>query len=880
MLYAGNTDLAREDTMTLNNPLLVEDMTERELDILNGLMRGLTNQEIANELHLALKTVKWYNTQIYNKLGVNNRQEAIAQAQQRNLIAQEKDLPNNLPAQVSSFIGRKQDLEQLKQLLRAPDIRLVTIAGVGGMGKTQLSLEVGRQLLREFDDGIFLIKLAPLSSTYEIPDAMAQVFLHPQSGNTLDELMRSLTRFLGTKSMLIIFDNFEHLLPDGAQLVTQILEDTPNVKVLTTSRERLKLGSETVFATSGLAVPVNENATDALDTDAVALFMQNVRKVRPDFEPNADELQSIIRICQLTDGMPLAIVLAAAWVGTLSFAEIAEELQFSVDLLSVEIHDLPKRQWSIHAVFESTWKRLTPKEQAVFMKFSRFRGGATRHAAQSVTGATPRTLMSLINTSLLWRDIQTGRYEMHEVLRQYAAEKLGESSFGQEAETAYAMYFIQFMAERLDALKRDPSPAFVDEILVEWDNIVHALFAEWVWHPDNVDIVRNAMHAIMLVQSDINPREIKHIIALLEHYLNAHQLNTQHPVWHMLRAGFLPYDEASIREVKTLLDQSISDGNPRDIAWFYECYACLLHHARQDLAGAQREYNHALAIYEELGDLHAIGQTQLAIGWAAAHDYDVNIPAHLHALECFKAVGNQTKIAHAYIELAYAYAFTKADLVEGIRYGELGLETALKAGSKLLTLYSHVFLGWAAALTGNLDEVRYHAEICLQNNDGFYHDVVRTHPLVQMSFLASMVDGDYEKALRLAEQARELVTHPTGDAYLQAKAVALLGLDQLEEAAACLQVWFSRIWDSALVGGISILALLMARRNRLERAAELLGFVDHYPLPSGHYEQWHLAIRIRQEIREQLGEEAFLAAHERGKHFELLPLAAELVDEF
>ena len=195
-----------------------------------------------------------------------------------------------------------------------------------------------------------------------------------------------------------------------------------------------------------------ETPADALEYDAVKLFMQSARLASTDFQLKTDDLIYLARICRLTEGMPLAIVLAAAWVDVLSLEDIANEIQESVDFLATELQDLPRRQWSIRAVFDPTWKRLKEDEQAVFMKFAVFRGGCTRAAAQTVTGANLRHLQTFVNKALLTRNPE-GRYEIHGLLRQYAEEQLAKSAQLDEVYDQHSLYFCELLAQSEAGLK-------------------------------------------------------------------------------------------------------------------------------------------------------------------------------------------------------------------------------------------------------------------------------------------------------------------------------------------------------------------------------------------------------------------------------------------
>jgi RNA polymerase sigma factor (sigma-70 family) len=360
---------------------------------------------------------------------------------------------HNLPAQTTPFVGREQELHQIARYFANPDLRLLTIVGQGGMGKTRLMLEVAQRLMSPndlleepppfYDDGVFLVELAPLTTPDDIVTAAAAaVGCQLQSDGRSPR--QQLLDFLRPKRLGLLMDNFEHVLA-GADFVADMLQAAPHVRITTTSRERLNISGEVVFHLEGMDFPDWETPTDALEYSAVKLFMQGATRALPAFELKTADLPYVARICKLAQGMPLAIILAASWVALLSLREIADEMTKNIDFLESAARDLPERQRSMRAVFEYSWNLMSAAEQQVFMKLAIFRGGFTREAAEAVAGATLRLLMSLANKSLIRRHAETGRYEIHELLRQYGEDRLeasGEATATRDAHSAYYAGFI------------------------------------------------------------------------------------------------------------------------------------------------------------------------------------------------------------------------------------------------------------------------------------------------------------------------------------------------------------------------------------------------------------------------------------------------------
>ena len=367
-------------------------LTEREFEILHLLGHGMSNREIGRDLALSLETVKWYNKRIYEKLGASNRTQATARARSMGLLnAGGEARPSvdttvapkhNLPAAVTSFVGRQQEIGDARRLLA--QARLLSIAGPAGCGKTRLALQLASAVLSHFPDGVYFVPLAPVEAADMLLWAIAErLEVQFHAG---DEPLAQLLGYLHEKTLLLVLDNFEHLLA-GAGLITEILRMAPGIRILTTSRERLNLYGEVTFCLGGLALPKPETSDAVLRAEAVELFMQRAHAINPGWEITQNAIGQIVRICRLVEGMPLAIELAATWMNVLSPAEIASEIEESLDILTTELRDVPPAQRSMRAAIARSWTLLTDRQQMVFRRLSIFRGGFTREAAHRVVGA-------------------------------------------------------------------------------------------------------------------------------------------------------------------------------------------------------------------------------------------------------------------------------------------------------------------------------------------------------------------------------------------------------------------------------------------------------------------------------------------------------------
>ena len=293
-----------------------------------------------------------------------------------------------------------------------------------------------------------------------------------------EQQKKKLLAYLGDKQMLLLLDNLEQL-SDGLHLIIEILQLAPEVKILTTSRQRLRLRGETIYTVDGMAVPQKisrESGPIAETEDAMQLFVTCARRTQPKFKLTTDNLNEVITVCQLVAGLPLGIELAAAWTGMLTVAEIGREIKSDLDFLASNMQDMPDRHQSIRSVLASSWRRLTPSEQRVFAQLSVFRGGFSRQAAASVTGATLTILMALVNKSLIKPDY-SGRYHLHELLRQYGREKLQEAGETEQTRDDHLAFFLKMAQEAELLLYGKEQMTWLEKLEVERDNMRAAL--EW-----------------------------------------------------------------------------------------------------------------------------------------------------------------------------------------------------------------------------------------------------------------------------------------------------------------------------------------------------------------------------------------------------------------
>ena len=388
---------------------------------------------------------------------------------------------HHIPLTSTSLLGRDPELAAMERIFREPQCRLLTLTGMGGIGKTRLALEFAMRQREAFPAGVHFVPLASIHSPELIVPAIAEVMGFTFSGPLA--LQAQLFAYLSDavqRPALLVLDNLEHLLGQSsaaAELVAEILLRFSEIKILCTSRERLNLHGEWTYELHGLPLPPSEFVEALEDYSAPALFLQRARQINAGFELGAGDTHALVQICHLVDGIPLALELAAAWTGMLSCHEIAREIEANIGFLAYSMRDIPERHRSLKATFDHSWRLLKDAEQEALSRLSVFHGGFDRRAAESIAGAGLPVLSSLISKSLL-KKMEGGRYDLHEVIRQYASLHLQEDAeLHLAACDAHCAYYLELVAAREKSLKSVEQQDAMQELTRELDNIR----AAWVW---------------------------------------------------------------------------------------------------------------------------------------------------------------------------------------------------------------------------------------------------------------------------------------------------------------------------------------------------------------------------------------------------------------
>jgi predicted ATPase/DNA-binding CsgD family transcriptional regulator len=475
--------------ITPNRQATTEGLTKRAVEILGLLAEGLSDREIAERLFMTVNTVKWYNRQIYSILDVGSRTQAIARAGELQLLDLNKLTPSpqrvddryllpkhNLPATITAFVERKQEIADIKRLL--DDVRLLTLLGSPGTGKTRLALQIGWELLASFRDGVFLVSLAPLDDAALLPNSIAAALgVGEVHGQTFSETLK---HFLRDRQLLLILDNFEHLL-SGAQLVSELVTSAPSLKVLVTSRAPLNLYGETEYFVPPLSLPTVSDTRSAteLDCEAVQLFVQRAKAAKPGFELTEANRLDIAKICVRLDGLPLAIELAAARSKLLSPSALLERLSNRLEMLVGGARDLPARQQTLRNTIDWSYDLLTEVEKTLFARLAVFSGGWSLEAAERVCSAglpvsVLDILAGLVDQGLVQQyDLALGepRFMMLETIHEYALERLNSSGETEVLRVAHAAYFIEFIEQAGKALDTINRANGISRLEIEQNNI-------------------------------------------------------------------------------------------------------------------------------------------------------------------------------------------------------------------------------------------------------------------------------------------------------------------------------------------------------------------------------------------------------------------------
>jgi predicted ATPase/serine/threonine protein kinase len=525
--------------------------------------------------------------------------------------------PSNIPVQRTPFVGQQKEVAAARELLLRPDVRLLTVTGPGGIGKTRLAVEVAGGLMEHFPGGVHFVPLSPLTDPGLLASVIVQTLGIREAGSqsSLEVLQKVL---LDSAPMLLLLDNFEHLM-QAAPTVAELLAMSPKLKILVTSRAALHVYGEHEFPVPALAVPDLQAmpAPEVLSQfPAIALFVQRALAAKPDFELDPQNASAVIEICARLDGLPLAIELAAARVKVLSPAAMRTRLASRLQLLTGGARDLPQRQQTLRSAIDWSYDLLNPAEQRLFRRLSVFVGGCTLEGVEAVCdtkGDLDLDLLdgmaSMVDKSLLQQIEQANaepRFVMLETIREYAREKLETSQEEARTKRAHAAYCLVLAEEEVTEQTRTES---LDRFALEHDNFRAAL--EWLTQ------TRDAEWGLRLGSALFRFWEAREYLAegrdrlakLLD--MQGASAPTKSRGRALFAAGVLAGEQRDYASAGTLMKQSLEVARQlKDTQAVAVCLNALAVHARDqgNLSLAHSLFQESLVLWRELRDLLAIAR--------------------------------------------------------------------------------------------------------------------------------------------------------------------------------------------------------------------------------------------------------------------------------
>jgi predicted ATPase/DNA-binding SARP family transcriptional activator/pimeloyl-ACP methyl ester carboxylesterase len=754
---------------------------------------------------------------------------------------------HNLPAPATPFIGREKELADIRALIvEDPACRLLTLVGPGGIGKTRLALVTAAESLDTFRDGATLVALATVGTADFIVSTLAAALDFNLAGATTPQ--DQVLNYLRDKQLLLIFDNFEHVL-SGVGLLADILLAAPQVKIVATSRERLNLQGEWIYEVPGMTFPraddlPQDNRNLMLETySAVRLFVQRARQTVASFTPKPADITAIVQICQLVEGSPLAIELAAAWVNVLDCAAIAAEVRRGQEILTTQQRDIPEHHRSMQVVFDRTWERLTNDERLVFSRLSVFRGGFQRAAAQDVAEASLGILAALVNKSLLRWD-QAGHYQVHELLRQYAAGQLARSAEDERfSYDRHCRYYGALLEDGFERYRDGQQMEATHHIEAEFGNIL----AAWSW-------------AITRRRSDFIQQAIG-------------------PLWffYEIRSRYLEGAERLKQALEFLTAQPRTEAIEHAEVHTQVCLAWL-HIRLGQLAEAEKCLTEASAAYERLGIPPVVGvatDPRVALGILASirGDYDTMIELGEAAMRLSEQYDHRWNLPFAY------YLLTRATLAQGNyeraqRYARQASTAAQESKNRWFLAYCLIELGNVALAQDQFAQAKEHYQASYVIRQEFADREGMALALNRLG-TATLRQQSYTEARSLYQQSLDLYRELNDKGGLASTINGLgfvaLGQADYDKAAQCfhqaLQITHDLHFAPLALWVLLGVGEMLLETHQIERGVELLGLVEQHP--AAEHEASLRALHCLDRFRDQLTPDEFTASYRRGRQLDL-----------
>jgi predicted ATPase len=755
---------------------------------------------------------------------------------------------NNLPRQLTTFVGRERELVEVQELLRTSTSRLVTLTGTGGCGKTRLSLQVAQSVLADYPQGVWLIELAPVADPALVPQTVAATLgLREEAGRPITT---TLSDYLRGRKALLLLDNCEHVIGASAQLVDLLLHACPDLTLLASSREQLGVPGETAYRVPSLSLPDPHHASE-VDTfshyEAVQLFVDRAQLALPGFALTAENAPAIAQICQRLDGIPLAIELAAARVNVLGVEQIAARLTNAFRLLTGGSRTALPRQQTLRALMDWSYNLLSEPERALLRRLSVFAGGWTLEAAEAIGAAEDADdlihpddvldgLTQLVNKSLVIAERSNGeqvRYRLLETIRQYAREKMSDYCDTDCVWDRHLDYFVR-LAERAEPELRGPQQVqWLNRLKDETDNLLAALD----WSQDGY-VEAGLRLATALYEFNSRYGSISTVAGRLMQLLKQPEAQTRNA----LRAKAL--------ETAANL-----------ISW------------EGDLAQSRALAEEGLAIYRELGDVAGEAHCLDSLGTIVClmDDYETGRPQVLESLRLYRQLGDQAGIATVLLDLGSLA--DKEDVKRAYAYLQEGLTICRERGDLIGMAYALSDLGMVTLRQGEFAQAQrwFEESLRLQGSIGGPDPMILMH----LGELA-LRQGDYEQARAYFERGLA-VCQETGITVIALWSTAQLGYVYLREGEEeCAQDTFAEVQQRfremgskiGVVYALEGLASLAVQQHEWERAVRLYAWADAARAAIGDQRPLIEQTEVDRDfaaIRAQLSEETIAAAAHAGR---------------
>jgi predicted ATPase/DNA-binding SARP family transcriptional activator/DNA-binding CsgD family transcriptional regulator len=682
---------------------------------------------------------------------------------------------HNLPAPRSSFVGREQEMLEVKRELAMT--RLLTLTGVGGSGKTRLAIEVARELVGAYADGVWLVELAPLVEDALVPQVVAGALgVREQPGQPLTD---TLTEALRTKQTLLVLDNCEHLIDAAAHLVDALLDACPRLRILATSREALSIAGEDVWLVPPLSVPEQQHSSTVEQLEgyeSVRFLVERARHRNPAFALTSENAEAVAEICRGLEGIPLAIELAAARVG-LSAQQIAERLEDSLKLLTGGSRTALPRQQTLRGTLDWSHELLSEPEQKHFRRLSVFAGGWTLAAAEvvgsgeGIEAADVLDLLSgLVDKSLVVADA-SGRsggvgYRMLEPIKQYAREKLEASREAEETLSRHAEFFLAQAEEAEPGVEGPQQAAWLDQLEMEHDN--HRAALSWsLEQGENTNLglrMGAALGEFWYLRGYLGEGRRW----LEEALVKSSRASTAARARTLQRVSWLAFQQGDLSRAKRASEEGLElegvdllrTGGGNSVTAELQITLGLVLNSQGEFERATALFNRSLALSREADSVRGVATSLFRLGmeWRFAGDFARATKFLEEALTLYRGSGDPALTASILTHLGYTFLY-QGDLERATAISEEAVAMLREQKHRLYLANSLNTLGWVTLLQGDPEraKVLYAEGLILRREVG--NKLVVEESLGGLA-CAAEARGEAERAARLfgaAEGLREMI---------------------------------------------------------------------------------------------------------------------------